>query len=669
MIGKRIGGRYEVLKYIGGGGMSRVYLAHDVILDRDVAVKVLNYDFSNEEELKRRFTREALSATSLTHPNIVDIFDVGEDGDTHYLVMEYVEGQTLKEFIVSNGPLSPEQAIPIMQQIISAISNAHYNEIVHRDIKPQNILMDLEGNVKITDFGIAMALSATAHTKTNSVLGTVHYLSPEQARGGMATKKSDLYSVGIVFYELLTGKLPFSGESAVSIALKHLQEETPSVRALYPSIPQSVENVIIKATAKDAAARYNTAEEMQNDLATVLSVTRANEEKYVVDFDDDATRAMPAILDAPASTYSQVEKTLKHEPIQEEKTPEPEQKPVKKRKKWPFVLGGLGLLTIILLLIFLLPSLLGFKKIEVADVVGELEADAIEILEEQGFKIKESIEELSDEVDAGKVTKTNPEAHKLREKGTEITLYVSIGKEKVTLEDYIDHDYDRVEALLGNHGYRSIKPIEKYSDKPEGTILKQSPTAGTEVVPGETDLVFTVSKGKEVVKLKSLIGLNEAEFMQYGKENGIDIIVIKQETSSTIGEGRIISQTPSGGAEVEKGSQVQVVLSKGEEKKQVKTIKKSVKIEYAVDESSHGEDDEDDDDNTNDHPVPERYPQTIRIYVSDLKHNLEEPIAEFTITEDTVREITLELEEGQRGIYRIMRDSMLIIEKTVNYND
>ena len=204
MIGRRVGGRYEIIKYIGGGGMSRVYHAHDVILDRGVAIKVLNYDFSNEEELKRRFMREALSATSLTHPHIVDIFDVGEDGEIHYLVMEYIKGQTLKEYIVSNGPQTPEQALPIMKQLVSAISNAHYNGIVHRDIKPQNILMDHDGNVKITDFGIAMALSATAHTKTNSVLGTVHYLSPEQARGGMATKKSDIYSVGIVFYELLT---------------------------------------------------------------------------------------------------------------------------------------------------------------------------------------------------------------------------------------------------------------------------------------------------------------------------------------------------------------------------------------------------------------------------------------------------------------------------------
>lgn len=326
MIGKRIGDRYEVLSYIGGGGMSRVYLAHDIILGRDVAIKVLNYDFSNEEELKRRFMREALSATSLTHPNIVDIFDVGEDDNIHYLVMEYVDGQTLKEFIVSKGPLSPEEALPIMQQLVSAISNAHHNGIIHRDIKPQNVLMDREGNVKITDFGIAMALSATMHTKTNSVLGTVHYLSPEQARGGMITKKSDIYSVGIVFYELLTGELPFSGESAVSIALKHLQEETPSVRSLFPSIPQSVENVILKATAKDTFARYDSADDMQDDLATVLSPERADEEKFTLPFDDDATRAIPAILTEPS--YQNVEETKKHgaiptEPVQEDEKPEP----------------------------------------------------------------------------------------------------------------------------------------------------------------------------------------------------------------------------------------------------------------------------------------------------------------------------------------------------------
>ena len=253
-----------------------------------------------------------------------------------------------------------------MRQLVSAISNAHYNGIVHRDIKPQNILMDHDGNVIITDFGIAMALSATAYTKTNSVLGTVHYLSPEQARGGMATKKSDIYSLGIVFYELLTGKLPFSGESAVSIALKHLQEETPSVRKLYPTIPQSVENVILKATAKDAVSRYKSADEMQDDLATVLSPERANEEKFVSTFDDETTRAIPAIT-AATSKFDNVEQTKENQPVTPvvEKVAEPVKK---KRKKWPIVVGILVGLAAIALLIVFLPGLLGLNKIEVPDV-------------------------------------------------------------------------------------------------------------------------------------------------------------------------------------------------------------------------------------------------------------------------------------------------------------
>src|SRR5690606_29005585 len=275
----------------------------------------------------------ALSATSLTHPHIVNIFDVGEDEELHYLVMEYIEGQTLKKHIQMNGPLRVQEAVRIMRQLVSAIANAHHNGIVHRDIKPQNILMDSEGNVKITDFGIAMALSATVHTKTNSVIGTVHYLSPEQARGGMATKKSDIYSLGIVFYELLTGELPFSAETAVAIALKHLQEETPPVRNMFPTIPQSVENVILKATAKDATYRYQSADEMYDDLLTVLSPTRQNETKFTLPFDDDKTRVIPIITDPPKVDHHDTTKII--EPV----APEPKAPVKKKRKKWPVFVG------------------------------------------------------------------------------------------------------------------------------------------------------------------------------------------------------------------------------------------------------------------------------------------------------------------------------------------
>ena len=515
MIGNRIGGRYEILRTIGDGGMSRVYLAHDVILNRDVAIKVLHYDFANEEELKRRFQREALSATSLIHPHIVDIFDVGEDGEHHYLVMEYVEGQTLKQFIQSEGPLSPEHVLPIMRQLVSAISNAHHNGIVHRDIKPQNILMDAEGNVKITDFGIAMALSATAHTKTNSVIGTVHYLSPEQARGGMATKKSDIYSLGIVFYELLTGELPFSAETAVAIALKHLQEETPSIRALFPTIPQSVENVILKATAKDASYRYVSADEMYDDLLTVLSPERADEVKFEIPFDDNQTRAIPVISDP--SKFEQDEATKKIEPI----VVEPPQAPPKKRKKWPRVVGIIGGILIVALLAFLLPGLLGPKQALIPDVSDKEETEALSILEEEGFKVEETIEQTSDEFEAGTAIRTIPEAGKKRDVGSSVKLYISTGKEKIELKDYTGQSYEQVAATLENYGFLDIDSEEEFSDEPTGTIIKQEPAAETEVVPGETDLVFTISKGREPRTLDNLVGYDEKELTNYEQDERV----------------------------------------------------------------------------------------------------------------------------------------------------
>lgn len=659
MNGKRIGGRYEILRDIGGGGMSRVYLAHDIILGRDVAIKILNYDFSNEEELKRRFMREALSATSLSHPNIVDIFDVGEDGELHYLVMEFIDGQTLKEFIRSNGPLTPAEALPIMEQLVSAISNAHDNGIVHRDIKPQNILMDHDGNVKITDFGIAMALSATAHTKTNSVLGTVHYLSPEQARGGMATKKSDVYSVGIVFYELLTGNLPFSGESAVSIALKHLQEETPSVRALFSDIPQSVENVIFKATAKDALNRYQSADEMLDDLSTVLLPSRANEEKFTVPFDDEATRAMPAIVEEP--TLKNIEETVKHEPVVEE-SPVP---PKKKRKKWPFVVGGISIVLLIGLLIYFLPSLLGLNKIEVTDIAGMTESEAIEMLEADGFKIKETIEQHDEEVDAGKVIKTNPVAGKERPRGTEITVYVSIGQELVTMDDYIGDDFSQVAGVLANYGFKSIVEEPVHSDQPIGSIIEQNPEAGKEIVLNETTLVFKVSSGEELVTLRNLKGLTEGEIQDYEKRAGLRILISSREHSSSVPEGEVISQTPSANKKVEKGSEVRVVLSKGKEKQPVKHLLKTITIPYTGEVVSSG----DEEVGEGEEVEPEKVPQTIRIYIQDRKHSMADVYEEFTITEDKEMTIKMELEEGGRGAYRILRDNVQIDENTFNYKD
>ncbi|MFC5603017.1 Stk1 family PASTA domain-containing Ser/Thr kinase [Sporosarcina koreensis] len=653
MIGKRIGGRYEVLRGIGEGGMSKVYLAHDIILDRDVAIKVLNYDFANEQDLKKRFQREALSATSLTHPHIVNIFDVGEDEELHYLVMEYIDGQTLKKYIQTNGPLKVTEAVRIMRQLVSAIANAHHNGIVHRDIKPQNILMDSEGNVKITDFGIAMALSATAHTKTNSVIGTVHYLSPEQARGGMATKKSDIYSLGIVFYELLTGELPFSAETAVAIALKHLQEETPSVRLAFPGIPQSVENVILKATAKDATYRYQSADEMYDDLLTVLSPERQHEEKFTIPFDDDHTRVIPVIKDTNKPDHS--EKTKIIEPVIPEPAPIQQKK---KRKKWPLIVGLTALLlAIAAFLVIFWPTLFGPKSALIPEVVGLEEAEAVSILEEHGFVVEEKIEDYSAEYPAGQVFRTNPEEGKKREIGSPVTVYVSLGKETTELTDYVTRDYEEIANFLQGFGFRSIEPEWVYSDEPKGKILKQTPEAGEKVVPEETDLVFTVSAGKEMKTLEDLSKYNEAELKDYAKRSGFNIRIVDRVESDTVKEGYVISQDHSPNSELEKGSRVDVVLSKGKPKKPVRYGKDIVYIPYEPTTNEEGDEEEN----------PE--PQRIKIYIQDSKYSMTAPVAEFDITEDTQREIIVTLEEGQRGQYQVRRGSEIIAEKTFDYDE
>jgi len=669
MIGTRIGGRYEIVRNIGDGGMSKVYLAHDVILDRDVAIKVLNYDFANEEALKRRFKREALSATSLTHPHIVDIFDVGEEDELHYLVMEYIEGQTLKKFIQDNGALTPKQALPIMQQIVSAIANAHHNGIVHRDVKPQNILMDSDGDVKITDFGIAMALSATAHTKTNSVIGTVHYLSPEQARGGMATKKSDIYSLGIVLYELLSGELPFTADTAVAIALKHLQEETPSVRMLFPSIPQSLENVILKATMKDATYRYDSADEMYDDLLTVLSPERANENKFAIVFDDDRTRAIPIVSET--TKFDSVETTKKIEPIQLEQSPPPT--PPKKRKKWPFVVGGIAGIAILILLLSLIPGVLGPKKAVIPTVAGMEEAEARDVLEESGFQSVVSEEQQSDEVKEGEVIKTIPEAGKKRAVDSEITLYISIGKEKSTLADYIGDNADEVMASLADTGFKSIKSDEEFSDKPKGTIIGQEPEEG-ELILSETDLLFTVSKGPELLILEDLRGYDKDRLADYEQSSGLTIDTVREDHSSTVSQGSVISQTPNGNTEIVKGGKVRVVISKGPEKKPDKLVVKKVTIEYVPDvvepstseETGDEGEEEGEGDNSGVVEQPAPVPQLIQIYIQDKNNKITDVFAEFSITETTERTISFTLEEGQTGSYKVMRDSKPIIAELVN---
>ncbi|MGD6854673.1 Stk1 family PASTA domain-containing Ser/Thr kinase [Bacillus infantis] len=654
LIGKRISGRYKILDMIGGGGMANVYLAHDMILDRDVAVKILRLDFAENDEFIRRFHREAQSATSLAHPNIVSIYDVGEEDSIYYIVMEYVEGQTLKQYIQQHSPVPVDTALDIMKQLLSAISHAHQHHIVHRDIKPHNILVDRLGNVKITDFGIAMALSSTSITQTNSVLGSVHYLSPEQARGGMANKKSDIYSLGIVMFELLTGRLPFSGESAVSIALKHLQSETPSLRRWNPSIPQSVENIVLKATAKDPFHRYENVEDMEEDIRTALEPDRMNEKKFSVPDDDDATKAIPVITsDHP---YQNMDETRVHEKDDKGSAAGPapaakkQKNDKKKKKKWPIVLVSLFLFFVVLgvLALTVLPELFLPKEIEVPDVAGETIEDATSILTKAGFEVEDPVEINDEEVEEGLVIKTDPKAGRMAKEESSITIYLSSGKEKFEMSDYTGRSFEEVESLLEKEGFTQItREDANNEEEPEGTILEQSIDEGEEVIPGETGIEFTVSSGPEPIVLKDLTGLNLKGVQDYAESTGLKIDTSKEEYHDTVEKGLVISQSQPEGTELGKGSGLSVTFSKGKEEIPPKTVPVEITIPYE--------------------PEEEGEPQEIQILVEDMNNKMTAPFDTFYITEERKYNLELLIQEGSKAYYKVLRNSQQIIDEEVDY--
>ncbi|HEY4532312.1 MAG TPA: Stk1 family PASTA domain-containing Ser/Thr kinase [Kurthia sp.] len=654
LIGKRINGRYKILEMIGGGGMSTVYLAHDMILNRDVAMKVLRYTLNDEEESHRRFQREALSATSLNHPNIVSIFDVGEDEEDglQYIVMEYVKGMTLKQYIVEYAPLAPTRCVEIMTQLTSAIGMAHQNQIIHRDIKPQNILMDEDGNVKITDFGIAMALTATSFTKTNSVLGTVHYLSPEQARGGIATKKSDIYSLGIVLYELLTGELPFSGESAVSIALKHLQAETPSVKAVVPSIPQSLENVVLKATAKEVRHRYFTVEKMREDLETVLDESRAHEEKFTIPEDHDATKAMPVIKARDLEKVEDPDETVVIAPVQNDKK---ESKPKKKKRKGLWILLIAALFVLLAgVLYFLKPDLFAGKRIAIPDVANSTLDEAIDSLQTAGFTIGTQTIKNSADIKEGNVIGTKPEAGAERKKGTEVDIIVSAGKEKLEMSDYTGKNIEQVKTMLSKKGFEKVSVKKAYSKNAIDTVIKQVPEAGEEIVPSETDVVITISQGEKENIVSNLTGLDETGLKTYADSSGFNIKIVDEDYSDEVAIGKVMSQNIEAGTSLKVGSTINVVLSKGQKEKAIKTFVKKIELDFDPEENDEGN---------------EPSYQTVKIYIQDVKHELKDISQEFRIYDDLDKRISLEVEEGTEAAYKVTIDGKIAYNEKIKYED
>ena len=564
-IGKIFAGRYRIIKQIGRGGMADVYLAKDLILDgEEVAVKVLRTNYQTDPIAVARFQREARAMADLDHPHIVRITDIGEEDGQQYLAMEYVAGLDLKRYIKEHHPLSNEEAVRIMGQILLAMRLAHTRGIVHRDLKPQNILLTPDGTAKVTDFGIAVAFAETSLTQTNSMLGSVHYLSPEQARGSKATVQSDIYAMGIIFYEMLTGHIPYDGDSAVTIALQHFQKPLPSVIAENPSVPQALENVVIKATAKKLTDRYQSVAEMYVDLSSSLSYNRRNEPKLV--FNDTTKADTKTLPKVPQSTLTSIPKVQTQSP--KPQTAKPSQqasednyatKPVKKRKfrvRYMILLASIVLVAASLIWILSRTP----ATIAIPDVAGQTVAEAKETLKKANFEIGEEKTEASEKVEEGRIIRTDPGAGTGRKEGTKINLVVSSGKQSFQLSNYIGRkSTDVIAELKQKKVPENLIKIEEEesSESEEGTVLRQSPSAGTTYdLSKASTITLTIAKKVTSVAMPSYIGSS----LEFTKNNLVQIVGIKEANIEVVevstapagtAEGTVVEQSPKAGEKVD----------------------------------------------------------------------------------------------------------------------
>ena len=564
-IGKIFAGRYRIVKQIGRGGMADVYLAKDLILDgEEVAVKVLRTNYQTDPIAVARFQREARAMADLDHPHIVRITDIGEEDGQQYLAMEYVAGLDLKRYIKEHYPLSNEEAVRIMGQILLAMRLAHTRGIVHRDLKPQNILLTPDGTAKVTDFGIAVAFAETSLTQTNSMLGSVHYLSPEQARGSKATVQSDIYAMGIIFYEMLTGHIPYDGDSAVTIALQHFQKPLPSVIAENPSVPQALENVVIKATAKKLTDRYKSVAEMYVDLSSSLSYNRRNEPKLVF---DDATKAdtktLPKVSQSTLTSIPKVQtqspKPQTVKPSQQVSEDDYATKPVKKRKfrvRYMILLASIVLVAASLIWILSRTP----ATIAIPNVAGQTVAEAKETLKKANFEIGDEKSEASEKVEEGRIIRTDPDAGTGRKEGTKINLVVSSGKQSFQLSNYIGRKSTDVIAELKQKKVPEnlIKIEEEESSESEaGTVLRQSPAAGTTYdLSKASTITLTVAKKVTSVAMPSYTGSS----LEFTKNNLVQIVGIKEANIEVVevstapagtAEGTVVEQSPKAGEKVD----------------------------------------------------------------------------------------------------------------------
>ncbi len=627
--GYEIGHRYRIIRSLGEGGMANVYLAHDMVLDRDVSVKLLRLDLRDDPSTKRRFHREAMAATQLNDPHIVGIYDVGEDHGLQYMVMQYVKGTDLKAYIKKHYPIPLPQVIDIMEQVLSAVATAHAHGIIHRDLKPQNILIDENKNVKITDFGIAVAVSQDSLTQTNTLMGSVHYLSPEQARGSIATKQSDIYSLGIILFELLTGKVPFEGETAVSIALKHFREEIPSVREQNKEIPQALENVIIKATAKEPAERYSSVNEMAADLKTVLDPQRANEPRLKIQQDDNGETKVLDIKHLKADYYQPKKST-------DSPTVDPSTKP-QKWKKYGIVSGTLGMIVLIAVCSwwFLI------RQVIIPDVEGMTVLKAEQRLHQQNLRIGKITRVNSQAVDKNRIVSTNPDvSHKTRV-STPINLTVSTGVKQLQMADYVGEDYSSVAANLRRKGFQVHQEPVYSDDIDKGQIIRQNHKKGTIVKPAANTIIFRVSAGKEPIKIPNFKNQDISAVQQFANKNNLQLTT-QEKKSKTIATNHVINQTPRAGSTLNHGDTLTVSIANSGN--QTKTTNIQINIPF---DGNGGQRE-----------------NRVQVYIRDANHNLTMEYQDITINQETTINVPFTLKQGQTGAYRVVRNGRTIMSAT-----
>ncbi len=592
-----LGKRYEVLSKVGAGGMADVYKGRDQMLNRYVAIKVLKKEFREDENFVRKFRSEAQASAGLLHPNVVNVYDVGEDRGLYYMVMELVEGITLKEYIEKKGRLSHKEVISIAIQMCSGIGAAHAAGIIHRDIKPQNIIISKDGKVKVTDFGIAKAV--TSNTISTNAMGSVHYTSPEQARGGFSDQKSDIYSIGITLYEMVTGQVPFDGDSTVSVAIKHLQEEITAPSELVSDIPYSLEQIILKCTQKNAERRYPNTDELIQDLkrslvdpdgdfvvipplgnADTLIITDEELDEIQNSYDEDEYDEDEYDEDEyDEDEYDEDEYDEDEYDVDDGKRGKGSDEVNPKMKKLTRILTVVVAIIIAFIVIFAIGRAAGIFRIgpessnetedmvEVPNVVGMTEDDAKETLNDEGLGFKVVSREESKEYEKGRVSEQKTEAGEEVAKNTTIEVVVSSGLvgDSITVPDVSGMTEDAAQSALENAGFRNISSEFTYHDSvPSGQVIGTTPEANAEATE-DTEIVMQVSKGAERKTVPNVVGQKDADAQNAIKSAGLSVGTVTYEYSDSVAQGIVISQSVDGGKKVSAGTTVDLVISNGPE--------------------------------------------------------------------------------------------------------